>query len=94
MVVAVILAAVGVPIDVIAADYALSAERFAEQAIDEHFDGWRAGPVAVDSPPEYMMTVLDDLEERHGGATGLLARQSIREVDLQELHELLTEQVG
>ena len=51
MVVAVILAAVGVPIDVIAADYALSAERFAEQAIDEHFDGWRAGPVAVDSPP-------------------------------------------
>ena len=43
---------------------------------------------------EYMMTVLDDLEERHGGATGLLARQGIREVDLQELHELLTEQVG
>lgn len=86
-----LLSAVGVPDDVIVADYVLSAEAFASAAIDEHLDDWRASSLHVDCPPEYMAETLDHLGRLHGGASAYLRRNGLDGGELDRLVELLTE---
>jgi protein-tyrosine phosphatase len=89
--IAVVLAALGVPTDVVAGDYALSADLFAADVADEHLVDWRSSPAVVDCPPEVMLEVLDHLERRHGGAQALLLRNGLSSDDLARLNDLLTE---
>jgi protein-tyrosine phosphatase len=89
--IALILAAVGVPADVVVADYALTAELFAADVVDEHLVDWRATSAAVDCLPEYMLQALDHLERRHGGAAALLRTNGLTDEELDRLTELLTE---
>jgi protein-tyrosine phosphatase len=92
--VALLLEAVGVPLDVIVDDYALSAQYFAAPVAHVESDDWRAGPLVVDSPPAFMYEALAHLEEQHGGARALLRRQGLTEGDLDRLVEVLTEPVA
>jgi protein-tyrosine phosphatase len=89
--VALLLEVVGVPLDVIVEDYALSAHYFASPVTHVEPDDWRAGPIVVDSPPEFMFDALAHLERRHGGARALLRRQGFGDQDLDRLIEVLTE---
>jgi protein-tyrosine phosphatase len=89
--IALILAALGVPTDVVAGDYALSAELFASDVADEHLVDWRSSPAVVDCPPEVMLEVLEHLERRHEGARALLRRNGLTNGDLARLDDLLTE---
>jgi len=89
--IALVLAAVGVPADVVAGDYALTAELFAADVADEHLLDWRASPAAVDCPPEYMLQALGHLERRHGGAAALLRSNGLTGDELSRLTDLLTE---
>jgi protein-tyrosine phosphatase len=86
-----LLSAVGVPDNVVVADYALSAEAFASGEIDEHLDDWRASSLQVDCPPEYMAETLEHLVRRHDGASAYLRRNGLKEAELDRLVELLTE---
>jgi protein-tyrosine phosphatase len=90
--VALLLSAVGVPADVIAADYALSVDSF-ETGGPHGLDDWRADVVTLDCRPEYMLDAVDHLERRHGGARALLMRQGLAEPDLDRLVDRLTEAV-
>jgi protein-tyrosine phosphatase len=89
--VALLLEAVGVPLDVIVEDYALSARYFASPLAHVEPDDWRAVPIVVDSPPEFMHEALAHLEQQHGGALALLRRQGFSEQDLDRLVDVLTE---
>jgi protein-tyrosine phosphatase len=89
--VALLLTAVGVPADVVAADYAMSAACYATDGAAAGLDGWRAGPVEIDSQPAYMLATLDHLEREHGGAAALLGRHGLGPADVGELVERLTE---
>ena len=86
-----LLSAVGVPADVVAADYALSAACFATDGAAAALDDWRAGAVEVDCRPEYMLDTLDHLEREHGGAVALLGRHGVAPDRIAELVDLLTE---
>jgi protein-tyrosine phosphatase len=93
--IALLLSAVGVPADVVAGDYALSVDTYASSDGAADFgDDWRAKPVTLDCLPEYMLTALDHLERRHGGARALLRRHGITDEELDRLTELLTEPVS
>jgi protein-tyrosine phosphatase len=85
------LTAVGVPVDIVAADYAMSAACFATDGRDAGLDDWRAGSVAVDCLPEYMVATLEHLERELGGAAGMLARHGIGADEIEVLKERLTE---
>jgi protein-tyrosine phosphatase len=89
--IAIILSAVGVPRELVVADYALSAGFFLAPAADPHLVDWRSGPVETESPPEYMEEVLRHLDERHGGARSLLRAGGMTEPELDRLVEVLTE---
>jgi len=89
--IALVLAAVDVPTDIVAGDYTLSAELFAAEVADEHLVDWRAAPAVVDCAPENMLQALDHLEQRHGGAAALLVRNGLTETELSRLADLLTE---
>lgn len=89
--IAMILSAVGVPPEVVAADYALSAASFAGDGVESGLDDWRSGPVRVDCLPEYMLAALDHLGTRHGGAAAFLGRHGLAATDIARLWELLTE---
>lgn len=91
--IALVLAAIGVPNDVVAGDYALSAELFAAEVADEHLVDWRASPAVVDCAPENMLEALDHLERRHGGPRALLLRNGLTQAELERLADLLTEPV-
>ncbi len=91
--IAVILSAVGVPADVVVADYVLTAELFAADHVDEHLQDWRAKPVALEAPPEHMQQALDHLEARHGGPAALLRRHGVTPAELDRLSDLLTEPI-
>jgi protein-tyrosine phosphatase len=88
--VALILSAIGVPGDVVAADYALSAATFASDGRGSGLGDWRSGPVTIDCRPEYMLAALDHLDRRHGGVAALYARHGLAAADLDRLRELLT----
>lgn len=93
--IALLLSAVGVPADVIVADYILTFEAFADPVHDDpHFVDWRRVPVALECPPEYMEAMLEHLERRHGGAGSLLLRHGLTRAELDRLVELLTESVA
>jgi protein-tyrosine phosphatase len=89
--IAIILSALGVPRELIVADYALSAGFFAGDVEDPHLVDWRSGPVETESPPEYMEEVLRHLDERHGGALALLRAGGMSDEELAHLVEVLTE---
>lgn len=93
--IALLLSAVGVPNNVVAADYGLSVETYASiESAPELSDDWRAGPVNLDCLPEYMFEALDHLDRRHGGARALLAREGLTGAELDRLTHLLTERVA
>jgi protein-tyrosine phosphatase len=85
-----ILTAVGVPPDLVATDYALSAACFATDGTGAGLDDWRAGVVEVNCLPEYMASTLEHLDREHGGAARLLHRHGVGPADLAELVERLT----
>ena len=89
--IAAILRAVGVPIDTIAVDYALSGEIFAGPAEHAGLDGWRGEPVVVDCDPAWMIAALEHLDRQHGGARALLVRNGLTDADLDRLVDELTE---
>ena len=92
--IALLLSAVGVPSDVVAADYGLSVETYASmENAAELSDDWRAGSVNLDCLPEYMFEALQHLERRHGGARALLLREGLTDAELDRLTGLLTEAV-
>jgi protein-tyrosine phosphatase len=93
--IALLLSAVGVPIDVAAADYGLSVETYAasEDAV-EFMDEWRSGPVNLNCLPAYMLHALEHLERRHGGARALLRHEGLTDAELDRLTALLTEPVA
>jgi protein-tyrosine phosphatase len=88
--IALLLAAVGVPPDVIAEDYALSAHLFARPVVDEHLADWRAGALNVESPPEYILAALDHLDRVHGGPRGLLRAGGVSDAEIEALVDRLT----
>ncbi len=90
--IALLLSTVGVPAEVVVADYLLTGEAFARAEADEHLEAdWREGPLLVDCPPEYMLAMLEHLEHRHGGAAELLRRNGVAEDEVERLRDLLTE---
>ena len=92
--VALLLTAVGVPAEVAAADYALSAESYRLDATGSGLEDWRSAVVEIDARPEYMLEALDHLERRHGGAGALLRREGLADHDLDALRDALTEPVS
>jgi protein-tyrosine phosphatase len=92
--IALILLAVGVLPDTVAADYGLSAASFAGDGRGSGLTDWRNGPVRIDCRPEYMLAALDHLTTRHGGATAFLARHGLGGADVAQLRDLLTEPTG
>ena len=89
--IAILLSVVGVPPDVVAMDYALSAVSFAGDGRESGCSDWRSGRVRVDCVPEYMLDALDHLGTRHGGAAAFLDRHGLAAADIAQLRELLTE---
>lgn len=89
--IALLLDLVGVPTDVIVADYALSAGYFADPRTTIDAGDWRHPPLIVESPPEFMATALEHLDRAHGGARALLRREGLDDVQMDRLTELLTE---
>ena len=90
--IALLLSAVGVPADVIVADYVLTGVAFSEQERDDpHLVDWRAGPIELECPPTHMESMLQHLAVRHGGAGDLLRRNGLAPTDLELLVERLTE---
>ena len=89
--IALLLATVGVPREVIAEDYALSAHLFARPVVDEHLAvDWRRDPIDVESPPEYMLQALDHLDRVHGGARELLRAGGVSDAEIAALVDRLT----
>lgn len=89
--IAALLDLVGVPIDVIADDYALSAVYLRETRARIEPDDWRHEPIVVDSPPELMASALEHLHRQHGGSRALLMRHGVTEREIDTLVERLTE---
>lgn len=91
----ILLSLAGVPPEVIAEDYALTAgylapaiEELRKQAAlfapDPHI-----AKLWVESPPEAMLRTLACLEERHGGAENYLRATGLSEEEVSKLRELL-----
>jgi protein-tyrosine phosphatase len=89
--IAIVLEAVGVPRDVIVADYMLSTECFATPMDGADPDDPLDGVIAVECEPALMTRTLEYVERRHGGARELLRRQGLSTRDLDQLVELLVE---
>jgi protein-tyrosine phosphatase len=93
LIVALLLGALGVGPEVIAEDYALTAEalRAREAAWLEDGPGTRAERAAtlerVRARPEVMLDVLADVNQRYGGATGYLLEVGVAPEDLDRLRE-------
>jgi protein-tyrosine phosphatase len=92
--VALLLAAVGVPAEVAAADYALSAESYRLDAAGSGLEDWRSAVVEIDAQPGYMLEALGHLEQRHGGPAALLRREGLTQPELDALRDALTEPVS
>ena len=93
--IALLLSAVGVPTDVIVADYVLTGLAFSEDGPDDpNLVGWRASSIELTCPPEYMEATLSHLADRHGGAGELFRRNGLAAADLDRLVERLTEPVA
>jgi len=93
--VAIMLRLVGVPVDPIVEDYALSAsclgELFADQlreADEATHERLRAGQ---QSPPEAILAVLDHLDGAHGGVHRYVRRHGVTDGEVAALRERLLE---
>jgi protein-tyrosine phosphatase len=91
--IAIVLTAVGVPADVVAADYAMSAASFVGDGRVAGLEDWRSGPIAIDCEPKYMLGALDHIRRRHDGAAAFLATNGLTAADIGRLRELLTEPI-
>jgi len=89
--IALLLSAVGVPADIVAADYALSVDSYRGHGGETGLDDWRGGEVTLDCRAEYMLEAVDHLERTHGGGRGLLASNGFADDELDRLTDLLTE---
>jgi len=92
LVAAVLLAAVGVADEAIAADYALSAPCLAPYLAFRRSLG--VAPASepangMTSPPETMLALLDELRRTHGGAAGYLRAGGLADDELETLQERL-----
>ena len=100
LVAALLLGLVEVPVETIAADYALTAEllRPRDEAWLEHGPGERAEREALLAryapTAEVMLRVLDGLGERHGGVEGYLADVGVAAADLDRLRDRLLAPAG
>ena len=92
--IALLLATVGVAHDVIARDYALTVEIFAEAVQDAHLVDWRAEALDLDGSPDYILGALDHLDRRHGGPHALLRKQGVSDEEIAHLIDLLTERLA
>ncbi len=92
--IAIVLSTVGVPDDVVAADYALSVESYTGDGSEAGLVDWRSGPITLDCRPDYLLATLDHLKQRHGGAAGFLAAHGLTGADLDRLTDLLTESIA
>jgi len=97
MVVALILAAVGVPHATVAADYALSAECLGAEFLDEtrtwfEARGWSWDEYAhlSSSPAKLMLDVLAGVDSRYGGVPAYLASIGVHPADVEALRQRLT----
>ena len=97
MVVALILASVGVPHSTVAADYALSAECLGPEYLDETREwfatrGWSWDTYAhlCGSPAQLMLDVLAGVDDRYGGVGSYLSSIGVRPGDLDVLRDRLT----
>jgi protein-tyrosine phosphatase len=97
LIVALLLGALGVAPEVIAEDYALTAERLRaeeERWLDEG-PGTRAEREAtlerVRARPEVMLEVLAHIDERYGGAAGYLTAVGVAPEDLERLRDRFVE---
>ena len=97
VVVALALSAVGVPRDVVVADYAATGER-----IEAILDRLRSSPTYADDidkmpahehdpRPEIMIRFLDLLDRDHGGVLGWLAKHDFGPLDVERLRTKLLE---
>jgi protein-tyrosine phosphatase len=91
--IAIVLSAVGVPADVVAADYAMSTASFVGDGRVAGLEDWRSGPIEIDCLPEYMHAALGHLLRRHGGAAAYLVAHGLADGDIDRLRELLTEPI-
>jgi Tyrosine phosphatase family len=94
VVIAMLLDLVGVPTTLIVEDYAATARYFADPVSAIQPPDWRHEPLQLESPPEYMASALEHLDQAHGGARALLRRQGLAAVDIDDLVARLTEPVG
>ena len=88
-----VLTSVGVPADIVAADYAMSEACFAMDGADAGLSDWRSGAVEIDCRPEYMVEAFDHLGRTHGGPEAYLTRHGLTAAEVDRLRELLTEAV-
>jgi protein-tyrosine phosphatase len=89
--IALLLAAVGVPRDIIVEDYTLTRDRFAAPVDDPHLTDWRNEPLELDCLPEFIDDALGHLDQRHGGAQAFLRRNGVTDDELARLRSALTE---
>ncbi|HEU4673387.1 MAG TPA: tyrosine-protein phosphatase [Candidatus Limnocylindrales bacterium] len=90
--IAIVLSAVGVPSDVVEADYALSAHCFALPVAGAAPDDPIDGALVVDCDPSWIRDTLDHVG-RYGGARAYLRRNGLGDDALDRLVELVTEPV-
>jgi protein tyrosine/serine phosphatase len=97
VVVALLLAAVGVPAETIVEDYVLSRTCLGEQYLQEsrawiasRGEVWEDVAHLFDTPPERMQRTLDYLDRRFGGAERYLLDHGLTQHELQVLREALT----
>ena len=100
LIAALLLGLGGVPVETIAADYAMTAEllRPRDQEWLENGPGERAEREAMAArfapTAEVMTEVMQRLAERHGGAEGYLAGVGVAPADLDRLRERLLAPAG
>ncbi|MEV4418896.1 tyrosine-protein phosphatase [Patulibacter sp. NPDC049589] len=96
LVAALVLSAVGVPDDVIAADYARTADLLRGEALKQvHRRAVEAGlgeqriAVALTAPPAAMTEALRNLQDAHGGAEAYLRRHGMQDPEFEALRAAL-----
>jgi protein-tyrosine phosphatase len=98
LVIALALGAAGVADNVIAADYARSAEYLVGGYVDEAREravrrgiAWEEYQQSLGCPPALMLETLDWLRIRYGSVEAYLLQQGLREAELATLRRALTE---
>ncbi len=96
MVAALVLGIAGVPPEVIARDYCLSGRFLLARHLDDNPE-ISAGEITWEEyqrrtcPPEIMLGVLQDLDERHGGVEGYARAIGLGDPEIEALREAMVE---